>query len=315
MILWVYGQNSEQVKERIRVYKRHFTEKFDNQNLNCEHFEIWNSEDLLRSYAFFGVQPFLALKRMLILDGVLGMSLDDKIITDLKGGLSKVGEETILVMTGYISGAEFNRRKLSKELGDLVQAPHEIYDEKKDWSDFIDAELRKLGVSLSRAQKFMFSAVKGKFQAENMVLQLAGLAENGSVKNDDILLILPNVEDLELFPLIDKMMAGNFVQTVNVLTRARLAGSSDAQLFSMLAAQIAQVLAGKLALQDGKNKDYLVKIMGFHPFVASKIMANSMNVEALRNILGGLYDAEIQVKNGVIDYNIALDMAILTMNS
>lgn len=315
MILWVFGKNQEVVKEKIFFFKRHFFEKYDAQKMNFEEFEIDDGLMLRKTYEYFNVQPFLAKMKMIVLSGVLHSKFDDSDIVEFKERLKNLPDDVLLVMTGIVSEADLKRRKMFKELEDLAHKPFYIFDKDEDFSSLIVSKLKILGVELNRNQVNLLRNVKSKIEAENLILQIAGLSDGGFVKNEDIYQLLSFDLDKMPFNVVDALMVGSLSKSVSSLNKARKSGVEDAQILLMLGNQLATAIAVKDALNEGLRADEIGKIMKLSGFVLNKMVKNQLHRDKLMEAFDFIFEAEKRIKVGELSYDQAVDACLVRLNA
>lgn len=315
MILWVYGKNELAIRDKVNFFKKHFFKKHDPQELNFELFAVRNIDDLQKSYEYFSVQPFLATMRMIVLEDVLSCVFDEADLDDLHQRLSSLSEDTLVVMTGIMSEGDLKRRKVFKKLNDLTHKPHSVFDQSIDFSDLIVKKLGIEGIVLNTAQKKLLQGVSNEIQANNIILQIKGLADKGKIKDEDFYTLCSiSVED-DIFGTIDALQAGSMVKASGDLHRARLAGVNDAVIFNMLAMQVATSIAVLEAVNDGIKGGDLAKKTGVHPFVARKLSVSKLGLVKLREIFDFILESEARIKRGDLEYSQAIESCLLYLNT
>lgn len=292
MIILVYGRLEQAIKDKVISLKSHFYEKFDSSKLNCESFDFdQGSEGVEMSLLS---PPFLSDKKMIIVNNFLTNSQNET--EELLEIMSRLPKDVILVLTGVIGVKDLARRKVYKFFSGNENVHEYQYDEGRQvYGDFLNKYLQAKGLSLSFSQKeSLIGYVDSIQQMKNLLDQIA-LFRNDSDFDEVFMKLVPAVDSIDVFKIIDALQAGNLAKARSILDVLRASGVAEQQIQAMWSNQISYMIA---ICEAERNTD-LAERMGIHPFVAKKLMSavRGFSESSLRAMHDDFVDISLNAKN------------------
>lgn len=139
------------------------------------------------------------------------------------------------------------------------------------------------------------------------------ITHNPKVTRQDIDLLVEPIPQSTIFQLIDASFRGNSKELLKIYDDQRRQKIEPQQIIAMLAWQL-HVLALIKASTDSPNE--IAKKAKLNPFVVNKSysLAQSVNRDRLKEIIGTVSSIDIQLKNQSIDPDEAMKYLLLSIN-
>lgn len=217
-------------------------------------------------------------------------------------------------------GLESVSKKSGKKLFDLLIDKSELFffdllnpSMIRNW---VEKECQTMGLEIEpMAKEALFNYFGNDlWQLENEISKLANYSQEKIVLADVKKLCRP-VENLDIFKTIEAIAKKEKSRALNLTYKHLKAGESPFYIISMLSDTFKKMIAVK-ELADNKC-DYrnIAKITGYHPFVLSKIYAQSQefDLQDLKKIYNKIFKADFEMKTGRVEPPVALDLLILSI--
>ena len=303
MIIFVHGEDTFRAKEKVAEMRARFCEKFDPTGLNFLEFKT--RPELGEAMNAITASPFMGEKRMVIFRELFsGLKKAD--LETWAAALSKTPESTIVICLESkepptISGAEVHAYALP------FLNEHEV-------PRWVSERAKALGMSIEPAAVRELSVRVGSdlWRMQNELEKLCAASVPVTVTLVQSL-VAPSFDD-QLFDLMDAVSAKDRPRVTRLLQEERARGTTDAHLLSMLIRQV-RILLGARALLDEQptaTKQELANALDLHPFVAQKAISQArvFPLATLKAAHAQLFDFERRLKQGALDFNLAVDLFI-----
>ncbi len=321
MLIFVYGEDSFRVQEKIGQLKRAFREKFDPTGLNLSEFP--GSKKHVEMGEVLGAVralPFLGQKRMVI--------VRDSIDTTKKGdmdawveGLKKAPESTIVVFWESIEAKAIEKKPMFVALKDAAQVHQYAFPELQgtELSRWVQARAKERGGTIdSTAMRLLVERVGADlWQMDNEIGKLIAYADGRRISSEMVDELVHASFEGKIFSLIDAVSQRRPADAIRLLQEERWSGANDHYLMTMLGRQVRILLGARAALDDNPRitKEELASILEVHPFVAQKALsqARGFSLEHLKAVHDLLFDFDLAMKSGNIDADLAVDLTTIKL--
>ena len=138
-----------------------------------------------------------------------------------------------------------------------------------------------------------------------------------SVNAEDVRLLVPAAAQTDVFAFVDALATGQQRQALGQVTRFSAQGERPEYLVTMIARQVRLLNQAKSLARAGTPTSELPAALGEHPFVARKVaeQARRFNAEALVAMHHAVLDADLSVKTGQVDLQLALELLTVQLAS
>ncbi len=319
MIIFFYGEDTFRSRTRLREQIKRFKDARDPAGYNVVFLNA-KSADIDRVQGELVVAPFLAEKRMVVIDNILSIS-DKKLLAALIEMVreKKVPESTVAV---FWQGETVGKTNEAKELLELLKKEKYAEDftllpplQMRSW---VAAEIATQGGKINGKGLDALVAVGGSdmWLLDGMVRQLVAFANGAEITAANISLFAPESTDDNVFALTDALAAGNSALAIRLLSEERRAGLEDGYIFAMIVRQFRIILQLRAALEESKqvSSEVLAKRFSIHPFVVKKSLpiAERYSLEELTCVFQALLHIDEQTKTGRGDQSLLVDMFTLS---
>jgi len=321
MLIFVFGEDQFNAKEKVRVMREAFLNKFDASGTNVVEFPLQNQKKFDIGQIAQAVQslPFLATKRMVIVKGLLSEVTRKPESKPWIEIFENIPESTIVILFDEIGSSKAQKHAIVSTLksGDGVhEYIFEAMSEPKaiKWvSD--EAQQRGLQISPALSRNFVMMAGVDTWMLSLELDKLSAYCKGRNATQEDLdLLVRPSADD-QLFVFLDALSQRNEKRIKELLEQQRLFGTPSAQLFGMLVRQIRLLISASDYFEQnpGSNQKDLADAIGMHPFVAKKLTDQQKHfskVELIK-IQKDMMESDIYVKTGVLSADQAVDLCIV----
>ena len=130
-----------------------------------------------------------------------------------------------------------------------------------------------------------------------------------SIRVEDIRVLCSNIPEEDVFSMVDAFAQGNAKQALHHL-KLMFANQEYVYVFAMVVRQFRLLLMAKEALQETSNEPAIAGMLHVHPYVVKKIVQQSrrFSFEQLEDIYRALYDLDGDVKRGLVQPDVGLEM-------
>ncbi|NQV89020.1 MAG: DNA polymerase III subunit delta [Parcubacteria group bacterium] len=318
MLIFIYGDDTFRVQEKVRVMKDAFKEKFDPTGMNtAEYSGKLVLGDVIQSVRSL---PFLGKKRMIVIRDLIDVTekADMKVWVE---GLVDAPDSSIVVFWETAEPSKLEKKPLFKTLQEAAEVHHYVFPQLQgaELGRWVAKRVRDRGGSIDVAgQRALVERVGADlWQMDQEIGKLVAYAGEGQITPMMVNDLVHASFEGKIFGLIDAISQRRTNEAIKLLQKERWSGANDHYLLTMLGRQV-RILLGARALLDsdpGAGKQRFADVMGLHPFVAGKALdqARRFSIESLRNVHDKLYTFDYQLKTGQIAADLAVDLTTIDL--
>lgn len=329
MILYIYGEDTFRSRQYLKKTIEQFKKQRDPLGYNVV---ILGSkkEDLAKILSEMTAAPFLAEKRMVVLENILS-STDKGLLNELLERVKNknIPENNIIV---FWQGDVFGKSGAVKELAALLAKEKYAQEFKMmdvgELSSWIGKEIMARGGKIgSHALVYLAQNTGQDMWLLNSLLNqlvaykstphptLSSERRGGEeISLADAQLFLAEKEDDNIFGMVDAVVGGNKKQAFKLMADQRKIGEDDTYIFSMITRQfrILVQLRDLFERKDNMTSDVLARELGLHPYVVKKSLpvVKKYPLSKLKNIYEQLLQIDIKTKTGQGDRSVLLDLFV-----
>ncbi|PIY79007.1 MAG: hypothetical protein COY81_04975, partial [Candidatus Pacebacteria bacterium CG_4_10_14_0_8_um_filter_43_12] len=315
--------------EYAEKYKNKYPASLGFYAFSAENFLPDEMESAVETLSMFGEN------KLIILQNIQDFSIEnlDKIASLVKENDLINHKNIFLIFTAEnLTGEDFSKKHdLFKTLEVLSQSSNLSQSSKQptDLSPaklrvFVENESNKIGLKLS--PKITSSLLQSSSDISTIANNLQTLSDfqaqvNRPIDKNDFADLIENriiLDENAIFRSIDAIASGNAGQALDIFY-ALLQKDSEAifNIWGMLGYFLRNLIIVRSLLDEGNEKEEIIKKSGLKPFVVQKYMEFSKNLK-MDQILKShtlLTDLDIKIKTGQIDGMVALELFVSKVSS
>lgn len=317
MLIFLYGADSFRSREYLKKSIEQFKKQRDPQGLNVIKLEVDKIDggEVLREIKS---TPFLAEKRLIVIENLLSKGKDDLLKEVLKMiKEEKMPKDNVLIIWEDVLTF---KSKIAKELFALL-AKEKFTQEFAELtplqlSSWIKKEIEeKKGKINQLAVKYLADNIKGNiYRLSHLLEQLANYKQGDEIGVSDVAEFLDAKADDNIFNLVEAIVGREKKQVFKMIREQYKKGEDPQFIFAMLLRQfrILVQIRDLFEREDNLTSDLIAKKIGIHPFVVKKSMplAKRYTLEDLKKIYQLLLDFDVKTKTGQIDQSVLLDILV-----
>ncbi len=142
------------------------------------------------------------------------------------------------------------------------------------------------------------------------------VGERDTITPQDLDATLPKSIDENIYNMVNFAMAGNMGQALRMLGNFYLEGESPFGVFGLLISHLRTMLQVRIMTDDKNPQQAIAKAVGRPAFVVKKMQATSQKfpLSRLRQIFGEAAKLDLQMKTGVVDPEMGVELFILRLS-
>jgi len=311
MLLFLYGEDDYRLKEKLKAIKKRYLDAAATE-ANLSVLRAEEVSDFEKIKEDIRAMPFLAKQRMIILENFLTQASKD-LQEKLKDYLDEVPETSIVVFVEEGIPNEKNilfqkLQKIAKKIWIFnILKPFElekwVRDKAIERKGRIDPQAVKILASYVGPDLWQMSA-----EIEKLILYKG----KDLIKPADVDLLVKAKLDNNIFNLVDALGNRELKKAGRKLEELLKSGEPPLYILTMIIYQFRNILLVKDLLTRGKGKSEIAKEIKLHPFVLQKTFSQAENFSLgqLKKIYQYLVDADLAIKTGKIEPQLALNLLI-----
>ena len=224
----------------------------------------------------------------------------------------------------FLQEGPWDRTKKSS-LASLVAATGRVYEftplEESQLKAFVQKRLKAAGLSMKPSVLSHFIATSGYgerestynlYQLENDLTKMIAHSTGEEVTLADVAACLSETLDNNTFAMLDAIGKNRKDEAFRLLHDMLRSGENPYRLLSTIASQMELMLCVKEMRQEGRSPVEIKGELNVHELRIKKAMAFSekFSVPELKKILMNIYRVDNQIKGGILDSDMALEMMI-----
>lgn len=320
MLIFVYGDDSFRVQEKVGQLVKAFREKFDSTGLNLAEFTADKKLAIGEVMGAVHSLPFLGQKRMVVIRDLIDSTKKGEMAAWVEG-LKKTPDSTIVVFWEFVEPKTLENKPLFKELAGLAEVHRYVFPtlQGAELSRWVEARVKeRVGTMEAPALRGLVERVGGDlWQMDNEIQKLVAYAGGQLITAAMVDEMVHTSFEGKIFQLIDAVSQKRSADAVRLLQEERWSGANDHYLLTMLGRQV-RILLGARAMLDENPKatsQELAKTLDIHPFVAQKALtqARGFSLEHLKAVHNLLFEFDVAMKTGGIDADLAVDLTTVKL--
>ena len=150
------------------------------------------------------------------------------------------------------------------------------------------------------------------YHLDNDIKKAIAHNEGTEIMMQDIVDTVSGNINTNIFALIDSLSRDRKDEAFQLLHNLLVYGENEYRLLALICSQFEIILSVKEMKEEGKLYSEIVKILGIHEFRIKKasVFAERYSVTHLRKVLQKAYEVDKNIKTGLLDSSIALEMFI-----
>ncbi|MCM0648841.1 DNA polymerase III subunit delta [Clostridium swellfunianum] len=148
---------------------------------------------------------------------------------------------------------------------------------------------------------------------QNEVEKLCTYAYDREITKEDILLMLPQKSDNDIFNLVDTISQKKVEKAIDILNELIFKGEKVPYILYMVERQFNLILQLKYGLEEGKNKDALAKELKLNPYICEKMIAQSrkFTMKGIKKAVQYCLNTEEALKSSSVNSKTEMELLIL----
>jgi len=147
----------------------------------------------------------------------------------------------------------------------------------------------------------------------NEIEKLVSYTEGRDITKDDILAMMPQKSENDIFNLVDYLSQKNIKRALDILNELIYKGEKIPLILYMIARQFNLLFNIKLGIDSGKSKEVLASELNLHPYICEKMISQSMKftLKGLRRNIELCVDTEKTLKSTSTDNKINIEVFMI----
>ncbi len=270
--------------------------------------------------------PFLAEKRLVIIQGLLGRfepqvrprrqkktapTEQNKQDKAFAGYLSNLPDSTVLVM---IDGGVKNNNPLFKQLSAKATVRSFPMLKEPQLRQWIKKEVSAQGASVSpEAVELLARLVGGNLWImTNEINKLALFASGRRIEVEDVKAIVSSAQEANVFAMVDAILDFRAGVAEQLLEQLLSRGASPAYLLTMLSRQVRMIVRARELRRQRQSEAEIQNRLGLASFALRKTLeqAQRYSLGRLKQVYSKLLQADLSIKTGRYGGELALNLLI-----
>ncbi|PJE69629.1 MAG: DNA polymerase III subunit delta [Candidatus Staskawiczbacteria bacterium CG10_big_fil_rev_8_21_14_0_10_38_10] len=308
MIIFLYGPDSYRAREKLNEIIKGY-KKIHKSGLNFKYFdaEEINFQDFSDT---FKITSMFAETKLIILKNVFSRpKFQEDFLKEVKNLINS--KDIILI---YEDGEINAKNKLFNFLKKETKSQEFKLLVGQALRNWTRKEFEKYRAKIDQKAEELLVEYTGNdlWKMNNEIVKLANYKREGTIKEEDVkLLVRPEIET-DIFKTIDSIAQKNKNKALRLIKTHIEDGDSPLYLLSMINFQFRNLLVVKELIESHKPYNVILKKANLHPFVVKKsyAQAQKFTLEELKKIYRKIFQADLDIKTGRIKPELALDILI-----
>lgn len=315
MLIFIYGDDSFRLREKVREMKNRFAEKFDPSGMNLAEFA--DKPQIGAVMQSVHSPGFLADKRLTIVRDLL-VTCKKTESQNWVDGFKKIPKENIVIFWETSEPKKVEASEIFKTFktsADVFFYPFPLLTSGQLVKWTIDrAASLKLTIDRAAIDELVKRVGSDLWRMQMELEKLQALVSQTPATIDTVRQMVQATFEDQIFDFVDAVSRKDSKTALRLLEEERLAGAEDYHLLSMLTRQV-RILLGARALLDENpraTKDDLASAMRLHPYVAQKSIqqAKAFTIDQLKAAHQVIFNFDLDLKNGKVSPELAVDLTV-----
>lgn len=312
MYILIHGEDTYRSRAHLAKMIASFKEKRDPQGLNVSFLDCAKAtpEDIWEQ---LGTVPFLAEKRMVVLEELLGRK-DDELLDALREKLEAGAYVDTTAIVFFETTNEFKKNKLFdflKKQPYSAAFPLMKEFEREAWIK--NAVRTHNGSITTGAARIIAAAVEETWQLEQVVAQACALAGTEEIQRQHVEPFVEPPPDDNIFNFTDALAAGNTRRALELLHDQRRTDANEFYLLTMITRQFRILMQIHDHANNPAHGGDIAQELGVHPYVIQKSLplAKRYSFAQLKTIYDNLFIIETLLKTTATPADALLDQFVV----
>ncbi|PIR75854.1 MAG: DNA polymerase III subunit delta [Candidatus Magasanikbacteria bacterium CG_4_9_14_0_2_um_filter_42_11] len=316
MIIFLYGKDTYRSRQYLQKMMDKFCVERDPQGLNLVRVDCDTTKENIMQQVL--ASPFLAEKRMVVLEGLLSTkqaAVQEALLSRIEE--KAIPQDIILIISESI---EKPKTKVAKALFErltkeqFVQHFEELTG--SQLTGWILAEVQERGSDIERDAAHMLASTIGgdMWKLSGVLDQLVSYAIGRKITSGDVAFFVEEKIDDNIFTLVDAIVQKQTARVFKRIQDQYRAGNDAGYIFAMIVRQYRILLELRDVYDRGEDiqSTQMAKALGLHPFVVKKSipMVKRYSMNELEKIHTALLDLDKHTKTGKGSQAYLLDMFV-----
>lgn len=322
MLIFVYGDDTFRVQEKVRQMIKAFREKFDPSGLNVSEYSFEGSKKGMLGDVVGSARslPFFGKKRMMIVKQLISEVKTPEVQAWITG-FTGLPESSIVIFWETLEPKALEKKPLFKKLSEMTEVHHYTFPQLQGGAlnQWVQTRFKQRdGQIETNALSCLVQRVGADlWRMDQEIGKLVAYADGKSVTLEMVQKLVHENFEGKIFTLIDAISQRRPAEAIRLLQEERLSGADDHYLLTMLGRQVRILLGIRAMLEENPQvtKQEIAQTLGIHPFIAQKGMsqARGFTLEQLKNVHDLLFQFDYQLKTGRIDAQMAVDLTTVEL--
>ena len=323
MLNFLHGPDTFRSRRALNDLKERFSQTNKNAGLNTTVL-YGETVDAVAFERAVSTTPFLAKKRLVIVERLLEKNRGKKIIADVVGLLPRVDQQATVLI--FWEGELPSQRRSSK----ATQAGDELLEklrravkvqafnllEPTAVRQWTTAEVARRNGTIEPAAVTVLADRVGNdlWQLNSELDKLVAYRAGGTITAADVEMLVQTAFDDDVFKLTDAIGRRQKALALRLLTDQLQSGTSPTQLLASITWQFRNLLLVKLLLNEpGPSQSRRAQPLGLHPFVVKKTTAQASRyqLDDLKKIYSRLSNIEHKIKTSRAAPEVLLNLLVV----
>lgn len=327
MIIFLYGPDTFRSRQKLKQVKEKFIKEVDKSALNIEildgqKLEVQEFEKAVSS------PPFLAKKRMVIIEDLISKNRGQKIQKEILEALKKdsLKDTVIIFWESEPAAGKKSRPKISAKRSSLLLSRLKKEKLAQEFNllgqsavyRWTGREIAARGGKIKPAALKLLTDLVGNdlWQMNSEIEKLIAFVKNKEIDVPDIENLVKNKLDEDIFKLTDALGLKNKSLALKLISDQLKSGTAPTALLSKIIWQFKNLLLVKGFIEkngQGYSNQRLGFQVGLHPFVIQKTSRQIGNhdLNNLKKIYNHLLKIDFQIKTSQAEPEVLFDLLVM----
>ncbi|HLC70301.1 MAG TPA: DNA polymerase III subunit delta [Patescibacteria group bacterium] len=317
MLIYIYGPDTFRSRQYLNEQVLKFKQVRDPEGYNVVFVDA-TKVDPGKILSEISSAPFLAEKRMIIIENILSLS-DKEFLADI---IRRVEADSFPETNVIIFWQGENKSKVKE--ADLLEKLLVKIKYAKDFplltgvhlTQWVKSEIATRGGNISSpALSFLVANAGGEMWVLNSLLdQLIAYKNGQEIDLKAVGEFLDEKVDDNVFNMVNAIVTGNKKQALKLLQEQRRLGEDDFKLFGLIIWQFRALLSLRDLFEndDRLTSDLAAQKTGLNPFVVKKSwpLVKNFTSHQLKTLYQGIIETDLKAKTGQADLSLMLDLFV-----
>ena len=275
-------------------------------------------KEACETFTMMSEKRVVIVKDFALLEGIKSKGFTESQENQIADYVKNIPDGCLLIIT---ANSADKRKKLFKAINENGQTYDFEALSEKALKSFVEKRFKSAGKSAKPSIINEFVQNSGYFHKEadytlynleNDIRKIIAYSEGEQILLSDVLATVSGNLETSIFAMLDAISIGRKDEAYILLNSLLNAGENTYMILSLVASQFETILEVKEMLEEGKNQQQIHSILKIHEFRIKKAMsfAGRYSVDNLRKILTKVYEIDRNIKTGILEQNLALELFI-----